>query len=77
MVTAEDVMGSLEGTRVTIYLSAQTEEAENKIIQGLLRGYSENWVVIQESGDEEKPHEELTIVNNSSISILRKSKPYD
>ena len=52
MVTAEEVMKALEGKYITIYLSAQTEEAENMIMKGFMRGYSNNWVVIQEIGEE-------------------------
>ena len=77
MVAVEDVLKSLENTRVTIYFTSQTEESENKIIRGFIRGFSDNWVVIQETGDEEQPLESLTLVNCSSIQILRKSMPYD
>jgi len=77
MVTAELVLKALASTRVATDLNTQTEEHENHRITGSLRGFSGNWVVLQGIGDKEAPAHDLTLVNQSSIQILRKALPME
>jgi hypothetical protein len=42
-----------------------------------MRGFSSNWVVLQEMGSREKLEPEFTLVNQSAIQILRKESLED
>ena len=77
MVTGEQALTALESTRVVIYLNMLTEEHDNQKISGYLRGFSSNWVVLQEMGAREALEPEFTLVNQSAIQILRKESLED
>jgi hypothetical protein len=72
-VNSNQVFESLMFKRITIILNAQNSEGENYEARGYLRGFSENWIIIQEIGDEPKEPEDLTLINCASIQGLRKS----
>ena len=73
-VNYDEVLESLMMSRVTCVLNTTTKENENHEITGFLRGYSEKWIILQETGNEAKKLEELTIVFTDSIQRLKKAQ---
>ena len=76
-VSANEVLDALMLQKVTIYLKTMASESENNVIRGFLRGYSDNWIVLQELGDKAQKADKLTLVNISSIQALKKTVAYD
>jgi hypothetical protein len=71
-ITTDEVLESLLLTRVIAVLNTTRAAGESHQVVGYLRGFSDNWIIIQEqSGKETKKAEDLTIIYTSSILTLK------
>jgi len=74
-VTPEDVLESLMGTRVVVYFNSTTTEGETHRMSGFLRGFSDQWIIIQEIGEKIEPAKKLTLIGLSTIECVRQALP--
>jgi len=76
-VTAKEVLKSLMLTRITVFLNTTNSDGEIHLAVGYLRGFSDDYIIIQEHGEAAKKPEDLTILFTESVQGLRKALPIE
>jgi len=76
-VTADDVLKLLMYKRVSVFLNTTNSRGDRHMETGFLRGFSDNWLVIQQDTEKEKPVSELLVLYTASIQSVRRASPVE